>query len=147
MYVTSSNNKPLPFFSVDKLLLHKSPSGTDASLRFAIHIRTGGYSQISIFQLFLINSQLVLRPYGNYTCPMVSALYILYTESIASLLGPFPVLKCSTLKFLGPFPFWEWGYGIYPTCTLSMMWMCKFFISWGHFYSYSTSSFCHEKYM
>ena len=59
--------------SEDKLILRKAPGGTDASLRFGIHLRIGGYSQISIFQLSLINSQLVLRPVSNHCCPMVSA--------------------------------------------------------------------------
>ena len=68
-------------FPEDKLLLRKAPGGTDASLRFAVHVRIGGYSQISIFQLFLINSQLVLRPISNYCCPVVSTCTVMYNNT------------------------------------------------------------------
>ena len=87
--------------SVDKLLLRKAPGGTDASVRFAVHIRMGSYSQISIFQLFLINSQLVLRPLNNYTCPMVSTLLYPYFIFKVFCFGEFKNFVVLT-KFLKP---------------------------------------------
>ena len=57
--------------AADKLVLKTAPGGTINSVRFGVHIRIGGHSQISLFHVMLVESQLHLQPLQDMYCPEV----------------------------------------------------------------------------
>lgn len=106
----------------DQLLLKKAEFGTPTSLRFAAHMRIGPISQVrdsietlsdslvvqvSIFQLVLMESQLLLQPINTYRCPQVQCavhvhtirtMYILHVSVLTVCCLPCPELCIGRLS-------------------------------------------------
>lgn len=71
-------------------MLKKAPGGTSSSVRFGVHVRIGGFSQFSLFQVLLMDSQLHLQPMQNLCCREVcgwvgACIYTFTTTSSASM--------------------------------------------------------------